>query len=363
MTSFPRVIHPSAKETMTLPQTAASRTVIGIISIAALIAAGYAFRYTISCFLLSFVLAYLFDPVVVMLERRRVRRIFGILFLYTVLGVFSFFFFAYFFPFLTYRWETLVHSLPVYLQKSKVLALAWKEKVLVPSAVNEWGWLIDTLTDQADKLSGKAGAGAYALLSRVVFNLFNLILAPILVFFMLVYKQAIITGISSWIPSARREKIVALGREINGSIGGYIRGQFIVSLIVAILSGAALFFLDIDYPILNGIFAGLASILPFIGVILATIPPLFFAYVKFQSGLALFKVLVAFAIIYFFEGYVIKPLVFKESMDLNPLVTIIFVMAFGEMMGFWGILLAIPIAAAVKILLEHLQKGDLDAEI
>jgi putative permease len=156
--------------------------------------------------------------------------------------------------------------------------------------------------------------------------------------------------------------VLALGREINGSIGGYIRGQFVVSFIVAIFSSIALLILDIDYPFLNGIFAGLASILPFIGVILATIPPLFFAYVKFQSGLALFKVLVAFSIIYFIEGYVVKPIVFKEAMDINPLVTIIFVMAFGELMGFWGILLAIPIAAVVKILGEHLQKGDFEAQ-
>jgi len=114
----------------------------------------------------------------------------------------------------------------------------------------------------------------------------------------------------------------------------------------------------VDYALFNGIFAGLASILPFIGVIIATIPALFFAYVKFQSGLIIVKVIAAFAVIYFLEGYVIKPLVFKEAMNLNPLVTIIAVMAFGELMGFWGILLAIPIAAAVKIFSSHLRRGD-----
>jgi putative permease len=165
-------------------------------------------------------------------------------------------------------------------------------------------------------------------------------------------------GIAAWLPEKHRGTILELGREINKSVGGYIRGQLVVSAIVAVLSTVALFFLDIDYAALNGIFAGLASILPFIGVILAMLPALFFAYIKFQSGIALLKVIAVFSVIYFVEGYVIKPLVFKEAMDLNPLITIIFVMAFGELMGFWGILLAIPIAAAVMIVMEHLQRGD-----
>jgi putative permease len=63
-------------------------------------------------------------------------------------------------------------------------------------------------------------------------------------------------------------------------------------------------------------------------------------------------------VIYFVEGYVIKPLVFKESMNLNPLVTIIMVMALGEILGFWGILLALPIASAIKITWGHFVHGD-----
>ncbi len=76
----------------------------------------------------------------------------------------------------------------------------------------------------------------------------------------------------------------------------------------------------------------------------------------------LIKVLVAFALIYFLEGYLIKPLVFKKSMNLNPLVTIIVVMGFGELLGFWGILLAIPIAAAMKIISAHFRRGSFTSE-
>jgi len=343
---------------MSSKHEAANRLVLFLMVAAVLLASGYAMRHTFSCFLLSFVIAYLLDPCVTLMERRGLRRFHGILVLYILLGIFLFFFFAFIVPFLSLRWAAFIRGLPVYLQKGKDIALGWKMSMVPSYAEGEWRWIFDTIIANMDKLLARIGGGAYEAVAAVVFNLFNLILSPILVFFMLHYKRDIIAGITGWLPPSRREPILELGREINASIGGYIWGQLIVSLIVAILSTAALFFLDVDYAVFNGIFAGLASILPFVGVILATIPALFFAYVKFQSGLAMLKVIAAFSAIYFLEGYVIKPLVFKEAMDLNPLVTIIVVMAFGELLGFWGILLAIPIAAAIKIFFEHLRRGD-----
>lgn len=339
-------------------QPAVNRVVAALLVGGALIAAGYAIRHTVSCFLLSFVTAYLLDPILVVMERRGVRRPWGILFLYALLAVFSVFFLIVLVPFLSLRWEAFITGLPAYLQKGKQIVFAWKSRAVPPYAVDEWRWLFDTAAGQADKLLAKLGAGVYAAAEGLVFNLFNLVLAPILVFFMLWYKKEFMETTAAWLPASRREVILALGREVNASIGGYIRGQFIVSVIVAVLSTVALFVIGIDYPIVNGMFAGLASVLPFIGVILATLPPLFFAYVQYESGMVLLQVIGAFSVIYFLEGYLVKPLVFKESMDLNPLVTIIVVMVFGELMGFWGILLAIPIAAAVRAAAAHLRRGD-----
>jgi putative permease len=340
----------------------AMNVLVALLVAAALFAAGYALRHTVSSFLLSFVLAYLLDPFVVMLERRKVRRVYGIALLYVVLGVIGTFCFVYIVPFVNINWSELVANLPRYVQKGKDILLGTAGQFQPAYGTEEWQWLFDNISGSMDSLLSKLGSGIYAAVGRVAFNLLNILLAPILIFFMLYYKEDIAAGIAAWLPADHRETILALGREINASVGGYIRGQMVVSLIVAILSTVALYALNVDYPVLNGIFAGLASILPFIGVILATIPPLFFAYVKFQSGIMLFKVAAAFAVIYFMEGYLVKPLVFKKSMDLNPLVTIIVVMAFGELMGFWGILLAIPIAAAIKIISAHFRHGSFTHE-
>lgn len=336
---------------------------VSLAALAAVLAGvGYAISHTLSTFLLSFVFAYLLDPVVVLLERRGLGRATAILLLYLVLGILGIFATIVVFPFLGMKWQGFLADLPSHLQKAHELVQGLKSR-FIPSAVGaEWSWLFETVAQQAESAAEKVGTGAYAAAASVMFNVFNLILAPILVFFMLYNKQRAAEGLVSCVPPLRRRMFIELGHEINASIGGYLKGQLIVSAIVAILSIIALLLLGVDYPILSGIFAGLASVLPFVGVIIATIPPLFFAYVKFQTVVSLGQVLTAFAVIYFIEGYVIKPLVFKKAMEMNPLTTIIAVMACGEIMGFWGILFAIPLAAATRIVIEHLRKGDFRQE-
>jgi len=326
--------------------------------IAVVIVGGVMFelRHTLSCFLLSFVLAYLFEPLVALMERR-LSRMKGIVILYAGLGIFALFCLVYLIPFLTIRWESLSETFPIYLQKIKKLIADLRDSNRTAYGAAEWRWVLDQLANNLDTVFSQLGSGVYATASTMAFNLLNLLLAPILVFFMLVYKKAVAATITLFLPARYREGILLVGREINRSMTGFIRGQLIISGIVAFLVTLALILLGVDYPLLNGVFAGITSIIPFIGVILAAIPPLFMAYVEFQNGLILLKVAAAFSVIYFIEGYLVKPLVFRESMDLNPLLTLLMVMALGELMGFWGILLAIPIAASLKIFFNHLLKG------
>ena len=343
---------------MPLLQNATNKTLLTLLVAAALFVAGHAMRHTASCFLLSSVIAYLLDPFVVLLERRKLSRLSGIIAIYLVLAIFFVFFFYYFVPFLILRWQALIPNIPLYLLKAKALGVELEGKFEPFYGAEEWSWAFDKAMAAVNQPFSNLSAGVYAAAASMVFNLFNLVLSPFLVFFMLHYKKDIKGTLSGWLPVRHRKILLEIGDEVNESIGGYLKGQLIISTIVAILSSAALMLLDQDYALFDGIFAGFASILPFIGVFIATIPPLFFAYVKFQSGIALFKVIVAFAGIYFLEGYLVKPLVFRRSMNLNPLLTIIMVMALGELFGFWGILLAIPVAAAAKIISVSIERGD-----
>jgi putative permease len=340
------------------PRNDYGRLIATILLLCLLAAAGYALQHTISCFLLSWIIAYLLDPLVVKTEERGMKRMVALALLYVVLSVLTVFFLTFMVPKLTMGWDSFLRDLPLYLQKIKQIAMESKARIPDRYGSEEIQWLLDKVSANVDTSAEKAGAWAYGFAGRIFFNLFNIVLSPILVFFMLYYKQTVIETLASWIPENRREIILGIGREVNSSIGGYMRGQVIVSIIVAVLVSLALFALSIPHPVFCGIFAGAASILPFIGVIIAILPALFFAWFQYQNMAILLKTAAAFGVIYFLEGYIVKPLVFKRSMNLNPLVTIIMVMALGELLGFWGILLALPIAAAIKITWGHAISGD-----
>jgi putative permease len=329
-----------------------------ILSFCLLAVIGYALQHTISCFLLSWVIAYLLDPLLLRAEQHGVKRPMALCLLYVALGLLTIFFLTFIVPAITINWNIFIQDLPLYIQKFKLLAVEWKERVPERYGTNEINWLIEKLIGKADTAAEKAGNWVYGFGTGIFFNLFNIVLSPILVFFMLYYKQSVKETITSWIPVHLRELILGIGEEVNRSIGGYLRGQVAVSIIVAILATIALLILEIPHPFFCGVFAGAASILPFIGVLIATLPALFFAWAKYQTINMLTQTFLAFALIYFVEGYIIKPLIFKESMNLNPLVTIIMVMALGETLGFWGILLALPIASAIKITWGHFLNGD-----
>jgi putative permease len=332
--------------------------IAAILVLCLLAAAGYALQHTISCFLLSWVIAYLLDPILVKAGQAGVKRAYALILVYIVLSILTVFFMTFMVPMLTINWGSFVRDLPLYILKIKQLAMEWKDRLPLRHGSAEIQWLIDTFSANVDKVAENAGIMVYNFGTRIFFNIFNIVLSPILVFFMLYYKQIIIHTVSSWLPDNRREILISIGNEVNGSIGGYLRGQVIVSIIVGVLASAALYLMDIPHPLFCGIFAGAASILPFIGVVIAVLPALFFAWFKYQAMAILIKIGIVFAVIYFLEGYIVKPLVFKKSMNLNPLVTIIMVMALGELLGFWGILLALPIASAMKIAWGHFINGD-----
>ncbi|MDD2851205.1 MAG: AI-2E family transporter [Desulfuromonadaceae bacterium] len=341
-----------------LPRNDYGKLIAMIMLFCLLAISGYALQHTISCFLLSWIIAYLLDPLVVNAERRGIKRNYSLGLLYVLLGVLTVFFMTFIVPALTISWNTFVRDLPTYIMKIKQMAQEWKALLPDRYGSDEIQWLIDKASGNIDTAAEKVGLRVYNFGTRIFFNLFNIILSPILVFFMLYYKKTVIETVTSWLPDGRRALILGIAHEVDSSIGGYLRGQVAVSIIVAVLSTVALLVLGIPHPFFCGIFAGAASVLPFIGVIIATLPALFFAWFKVQTTALLGQTIMAFAVIYFIEGYIIKPLVFKESMNLNPLVTIIMVMALGETLGFWGILLALPIASAIKITWGHFVRGD-----
>jgi len=148
-----------------------------------------------------------------------------------------------------------------------------------------------------------------------------------------------------------RKDVLDLGRKVNHVVSGFLRGQLIVSCIVGILVASCLSLLGVKYAIIVGIFAGLADIIPYFGPLISAVPAVALA-LTVSPWTALWVVILLIAIQQF-EGSVLSPKIVGDRVGLHPLTVIFAVLAGGELMGILGMLMAVPVAATVKVVAAH----------
>jgi len=328
-----------------------------LFSFAALIAAGYFIAHTFSALLTSLVIAYLLNPLLKQIEKRGFDRLTALALLYGAAFFASVLASFFLIPYLGHQIDSLVKALPVYIRSIQAESGQWQEKMSGYYGGEEGGWVLAQITQAIEQSIAYISDFGINQLKKIFFAGFNLLLAPILVFFLLLYKQHAKDFVRRMFHHSTRQHLVALGRELNRSLERFLVGMLFDCLIVAILTSIALAMLGIEFPILNGFFAGFASVVPFLGVIVAVIPPTLIGYAKSGDLWIIPKVCAAYFIInVIIEGNLIKPLVMRHTLQLNPLAVIFAVMAMGELMGFWGIILAIPAAAVIKICTAEMRE-------
>ncbi len=328
-----------------------------LFTVAALIGAGYFMAHTFSAILTSLVIAYLVNPTLKLIEKRGFDRLTALLFVYGLALCAVFLASFVLVPYLGHQIDALVKALPVYIRSLQAVIEKWQTQMSGYYGGEEGAWVLSRMTDAIEQATIYISNFSFGQIKKVFYAGFNIILAPILVFFMLLYKQHAKDFVRRMFHHNERQHLVELGRELNRSLERFLVGMFFDCLIVAILTSIALAMLGIEFPILNGFFAGFASIVPFLGAVVAVIPPALIGYANSGDIWIIPKVCAAyFTINVIIEGNLIKPLVMRHTLQLNPLAVIFAVMAMGELMGFWGIILAIPTAAVMKVCTAEMRE-------
>nr|WP_246561905.1 AI-2E family transporter [Geobacter grbiciae] len=328
--------------------------------------AGHVARHSLSAILTSLVIAYLLNPFMKYLERKGLGRIPAIAILYLCIAVMVFFSLFALIPYLNHQLEAFPRAVPRYVQNLERVMEVWKARLSPYYGSDEGTWLIASAQDSLKKLALDVSGKGYQELKAALFGLFNLVLAPILVFFMLSSKQFFKDLTLRFVPPRERHSFREVGRRIKESLERFVMAQFFDCLLVGILSALALYLLGIEFPLLNGFVAGFASVVPYVGVMVAVIPPALMGYAETGDLMIIPKVCAAYFVInVIIEGNLIKPLLMRGTLRLNPLAVVFALMALGELMGFWGVVLAVPVAAVVKIcaveLKGYLVGGERDA--
>lgn len=208
----------------------------------------------------------------------------------------------------------------------------------------------ESLQSIADQL-GRVGSTLYTTTRGVVGGIFATFTVFILSFYLLLEEKGAKKLFLTYFPAPNREKIAASIEKIGRKLGGWLRGQLVLMLLMAVLYWVALSILGVPYALALAVWGGLMEIIPYIGPVLFAIPAVLIAFTV--SPLIGFLVLVLFIVFQQLENQLIVPKVMQKTVGLSPVVIIISLLAGGKLFGILGVILAIPVAAAVSVILQE----------
>ena len=210
------------------------------------------------------------------------------------------------------------------------------------------------LANNQDLVAGLLGSlkiGGLALIAFVV----NILLVPVVLFFLLRDWNPLVARIDAMIPRHMHKRARTIFAEIDAVLAEFLRGQLIVMLIMSVYYSVALSATGLEFALPIGIITGLLVIVPYIGAFTGILLGTIAAVLQFDSMSGVAWVWLAFGIGQLTEGMAVTPLLVGERIGLHPVAVIFALLAFGQVFGFFGVLLALPASAALLVALRHMK--------
>ncbi|UXA68388.1 AI-2E family transporter [Xanthomonas prunicola] len=311
-------------------------------------------------FVLALLLAWLGDPLVDRIERAGRSRNMAVSLVFVLALLLFVLALMILVPMIERQIMTLIDALPQMRAWAISTAIPWLE---AKTGMQLMGWLDpERLIDWIRSHWEQAGGAAKTLFSYVsrsgfamVTWVINLALLPILAFYFLRDWDRLVERVAAVIPRAYIATVSRLALESNDVLGGFIRGQFLVMLALGAIYATGLSIIGLNLGLLIGIIAGLISFIPYLGATTGIVLALLAAIVQAQ-GLDL-KLLIGVGVVFtvgqLLESYVLTPRIVGDKIGLHPVAVIFAVMAGGQLFGFLGMLLALPVAAVANVLLRY----------
>lgn len=348
---------------MTLRQQASAWAIVTLAFGAAL--------YFLSGVLLPFVaalaLGYLLDPVASWLERRGLSRLMATLIILLVFALATIALIALIAPLLAHQLASFLDAFPDLFDKAQ-------------RALTEKGgaWLTKLRLDIVDLLGGKVDAGGgpqqmapdllrtatkwllgvvKSVLSGGValINLASLmIVTPVAAFYLLLDWAPMVAALDANIPPRDRPRLRQIAHEIDAALAGFLRGQSLVCAFLGLWYGLGLTLIGVNFGLLIGVVGGVLSFIPYVGSLTVLVLSLIVAIAQGWPSLALPGL--ALAVVgtgQFLEGNILSPRLVGDSVGLHPVWLMFALMAFGALFGFLGLIVAVPVSAAIGVLVRH----------
>ena len=324
----------------------------------------YRLAPVITPFVIAAALAYLGDPVVDRLEKVSIGKwhisrtlAVSIVFILMTGGLFLLFLIV--FPLLQKQVEHLVRSVPGALEWFAGTVLPWLQAKL---GLTSLSLDTETITHALQAYWKELSSATLSVLGTVSRSgqavlgwLINLVLIPVVTFYLLRDWDLLVDGIRKLLPRRTQSTVIRLCSEINEVLAAFVRGQLMVMFALGVIYTAGLWLLGLDLAFIIGMGAGLLSIVPYLGTMVGLVAAVLAAAFQFQDLFSMAMVLLVFAVGQTLEGMVLTPKLVGDRIGLHPVAVIFAILAGGQLFGFLGILLALPVTAALNVLVRHLR--------
>ncbi|NBA97753.1 AI-2E family transporter [Pseudomonas sp. R5(2019)] len=314
----------------------------------------------LSPFLVGILLAYLADPLVDRLEKLGMSRTWGVISVFALFSLILAILLLVLVPLLAKQLVRLYELAPQMLDWLQHTALPWVQSRL---GLVDGFWKFDKIkaaitehmgptTDIVGVVLSQATASGLALLGWLA----NLVLIPVVSFYLLRDWDLMMAKLRRLLPRQNEEQVVGLAGECHEVLGAFIRGQLLVMVALGVIYAAGLMLVGLELGLLIGMLAGLAAIVPYMGFIVGIGAAMIAGLFQFGGEwYPLIGIAAVFMVGQALEGMVLTPLLVGDRIGLHPVAVIFAILAGGELFGFTGVLLALPVAAVIMVLLRHMH--------
>jgi predicted PurR-regulated permease PerM len=299
-------------------------------------------------------LAYLFNPLANRLQRRGISRMIAALMIIIMFVLVFIMLILLIAPILGGQLAQFIENLPEYVRRLQAVVgepgRPLLRQIFGENCANADTSVSDLVRQSAGWLTTflrslwSGGQTLIAILSLVV-------VTPVVAFYLLSDWDRIVATVDGWVPLKHRDTVRQLAREIDSAIAGFVRGQAAVCLLLGSFYAIGLTLTGLNFGLLIGLFSGLITFVPYIGSMAGLVVSSGVAVAQFWPDWQWVLVIVAlFFVGQFLEGYILVPKLVGDSIGLHPVWLMFALFAFGYLFGFVGLLLAIPLAAAVGVI-------------
>lgn len=344
------------------PGTSFRRKMIFLAGLLVIVLA-YLLRGVLVPLFLAFLLAYALDPFVDRLEQLRVPRPLGaIVVMLGIVGLVT---------------VVVIYTVPLFVDEVSDASQTLPDKLAhLQAKLEPWFWtklrikLPHTMNDLSKEVAERIqGGGALETARTALFGTLGYVgvalsalIVPVFALYLLIDFDTIVTRVEQLVPRRWAPPISDVAAQIHKTLSGYVRGQLTANIVLAALYATGLRIVDIHLAVPIGVLTGMLAFVPYFGFTIGLLFAMTMAVLDWQGPGTLFGVVAVMGGVQLIDGMVITPRIVGRSVGLAPLEVILTMMAAGSLLGFLGVLLAVPLGAVVKILVQRAVKAYLASE-